>query len=626
MSQKTLSERLFSFCAKGHKDSKSRKALSYPEWLLAIRNDERAARQTFTALQAACLTEAFWASGLWDEQANPDTNAAFNWLGLQSYRTDRFTTGDIDPLADAVQTALERRSYGETAELTTPPIYVLDRSQTLHELATEAASRDPASVTPPDIANFMTSLAIDPVHCAVYVEDGIGLLYGTLTRAAPALVATDLGRTKEKHLPESLQNIYETAATWYRNQVFVNRSFAELQWNHERDHEPLKATTLLVNASQHLTPFADTGKNSERRGENGEGTFNHLLHGPFKRIIALVSNSALTNGRQTLSRSTNAEDILRFCVARGLSRVIQLPMGTTGNRHLGHTVLVFDIGSASHQVEFSEIPQSCTKEAIKGFGRARRARQLHITQTDADGLPAEAARKSVSIESTRRKDRKLISFEANLFLDQDPLSGFRHHYNFVSLGTLVDIFRVQHLAPESELFAHECAEIGASDIDEWGYIGMGRLRTTSSDIVGLRDEELIRRDDLLLCFRGSSDSFGRVAWVREKPPLMTLPNQSFLVLRPKSTPIPDAPPAGLIFWWLRSPQVRKYLEQRAVTTGVSRISPRDVAAIEIPCSPADLLEKEAQRFMEHERLLKQLKETEKALQRTHSDAWKFEKY
>lgn len=616
MTLKPQSEQMLSFCLRGHKDNDRRKALPYPAWLQAIGNDEKTARHTFAVLQAAWMTEAFWTLGEWQPQDDSDAQPSLDtWLMIQRLRGDRFTTAKIDPLADAIETLLERCRYGETTEF--PFIHLRDRAHTLHELATEAASREPGRVTPPDIARFMASLAIDPNQCAVYVEDGIGLLHGT--GSATRLVGEDLGRSDSPALPASLQDIYETAGTWYRNQAFTNRAFAEMAWHRERDHAPPAARTLLINASHHHTPFADIGQANEH-GSDHEGTLNHVLGGPFGRVVVLVSNSTLTSGRQTDSRSVSAGDILRFCAARGLHRVIQLPMGTNGSRHLGHTVLVFDTGRASQQVEFAVIPKDCTRDATRGFGRARRALQLHLPDTLVDGLPVDTARKSVAIESTRRKDRKLISFEANLFLDQDPLSRMRSRFEFASLGTLFDIFRVQHLAPESELFAYECAEIGASDIDEWGHVGPGRLRTTSSDLDGLRHWELLVRDDLLLCFRGSSESFGKVAWIRETPAVMTLPNQSFLVLRPKQRTT-GAPAPGLVFWWLRSPWVRSYLEQRAVSTGVSRISPRDVAAIEIPCAPGGLLEKEAQRLMEHEDLLKRLKKIETDMQRIQSDAW-----
>lgn len=622
MKQRTLSEKLFAFCSDGHKDTTGRQALPYPEWLLSIHNDQQAARRAFAALQAAWMTEAFWTLENWMAKAEPGSDGTpdlDHWLAIQRLQGLSFTPGKVDPLADALQTLIERGRYGETANVPAPIGW--SRNRTLHKLATEASSRDPSTVTPPDIAQFMASLAIDPAHCAVYMLDGIGLLHGTTSQPTPELVADELGRAQVKPLPPELQDIYGSSGVWYRNRGFVNRAFAELQWHHENDHAPLPASTLLVNASNHLTPFFDSKDAASPGREAERGPLNHLLEGGYQRVVVLVPNSALTSGRQTHSRSVHAEDILRFCASRGLSRVIQLPMGTTGNRHLGHTVLVFDTLGPSRQIEFAEIPESATRPAPKGFGYARRALQLRINEATPDGLPIEAARKTVGLEDTIQKGRKRISFEANLFLDLDPLEGFRRHSQFVSLGSLVDIFRVQHLPPASDLHACECAEIGASDIDEWGHVGPGRIRSTAADIVGFRHDETLRQDDLLLCFRGSSESFGKVAWIRETPGVMTLPNQSFLVLRPKRKPVHDAPVPGLIFWWLRSPWVRRYLEQRAVSTGVSRISPRDVAAIEIPCAPGGLLEKETQRLMAHESLLKQFKEIENEMQRIQADAW-----
>jgi len=62
---------------------------------------------------------------------------------------------------------------------------------------------------------------------------------------------------------------------------------------------------------------------------NISGELNHLLNYGYENIIVLVSNAYLNGGRGII----NSEEIFKYCISKGLKKVIQLPMGAVGATH-----------------------------------------------------------------------------------------------------------------------------------------------------------------------------------------------------------------------------------------------------------------------------------------------------
>lgn len=585
----TAAENYFDLCNSFYESTSSRKAFKFPPWLNGIQNDQDSARTCFVALKAAILMacqDLRFDQGVLQKLRRGDAGGSLTeWLrtktpsSLLNVEEDAVINGVFDKLIECI------RFEGESYFISNNNIRNI--SIELLDLCTEAAGRQAALVTPPDVAKFMARLAGNEDGCDVYAAGGLGLFFANQDAACKfRLVGNDCGNPNSPRMPQPMRDAYSSASTWYRNGPFTDRVFADLIWRYSESGHP--GRVLLVNAANERNPFFDATENSPG------GPLNYLLTSGYSRIIVLIPNSYLTVGRVSETRTVRADGVLRHLLNNGLIKVIQLPAGVLGNRNQSHSIIVFQKDSSKlSNVEFVDIPSDLNSRAApKGFGLARRAYCLILNDICDDGFPSVCYRKSVEASELINKNLRGGSFEAGKFIDRDVLEKFRNRFKFVKISSFMEIFRARSIRDSENEGDESLREIGVADISNLGYIRQGALKITLRDEIEKSNRHFLREGDLVLCFRGSSSSIGRVGWLKKDPEMLTIANQSLLVLRLKENRTLDAPPPGLVFWWLRSIAVQKYFSLKAVTPGVNQLSPNDIYELEVPCGPAHEIERE----------------------------------
>ena len=586
----TAAENYFDLCKSLYEPKSSRKAFELPAWLNGIQNDQEAARTCFVALEAAiliaCRDFRFDDSALQKLQRKGAGGSLTEWLRAK-VSLPLLVNNEKDTVIDSAFNNLIEciRFEGESNFISTSDSRKI--SIELLELCTEAAGRQAGLVTPPDVANIMARLAGTEDGCDVYVTGGLGLFFANQDSTSKfRLVGNDFGNQNSLRMPQPMRDAYSGASTWYRNGPFTDRVFADLVWRYSEPGRP--GGVLLVNAANERIPFFEATENSLG------GPLNDLLTSGYSRIIVLVPNSYLTAGRISETRTVRADGVLKYLLTNGLRKVIQLPMGVLGNRNQSHSILVFqkDV-SGSSSVEFVEIPlDPNSRSASKGFGLARRAYQLIVDNICDDGLPSGCYRNSLEVHELIKRNAGSGSFEVGRFIDIDVFEKFRDRFKFVKISSFMEIFRARSIRDSENEGDESLREIGVADISNLGYIRQGALKITLRDEIEKSNRHFLREGDLVLCFRGSSSSIGRVGWLKKDPEMLTIANQSLLVLRIKENRTLDAPPPGLVFWWLRSIAVQKYFALKAVTPGVNQLSPNDIYELEVPSGPAHEIERE----------------------------------
>lgn len=589
--KKNIAKHYLELCEHSYKETEQRRAFEFPEWLKSIKNDKATAEKTFVAIQSALLMlvhkkgevlDSYPTMGLCKEMPLAEF---FNvWVTLIE------AAGEIDsfsPLKSACENLAAYAKYlqGNFREIETTEEY---SCKSMHELATEAFQREAAYVTPRDVADFMLQQAGQVEKVDVYAKDGLGLLYGVREKTHASIVGEDFGKGDQRIWPASLQTINQDSLTWYRNQEFANKQFLDLEWRFG-EYEA-QGDVLLVNAAKVDMPFL----NADEENDQAAGSLNSCLQAGYKKVVVLVSNHYLTAGRGM------AEQILNFCLKNGLRKVVQLPMGILGFKSQQHSVLVFESGMKTETVEFIDLSkEENTRPAPKGFGEPRRAKILKSNGDSYWGPSYQSMSATVEVSGLQKNSRsggkKLLSFEVGQFLKTDPLEELRGTYDFMKLQEFMNVFRAHHIEDASEDIRVDYVEIGASCISDLGWIGEGRQRECSATSLEKRRAQILKDKDIVLCFRGAPDSFGKAGIYRKIEKEIAIPNQSFVILRAKEDAIANVPPE-LVLWWIRSVYAQEYLKQKSISPDVVRISPKDVANLEIPCGPEHLITLEMEKI------------------------------
>lgn len=607
----------FEFCDQAYEDLPGRKAFALPDWINNLRAEKETARAAHVCLQAAALAmiKNPGASGRLtglslDDEMTPATYVTSLAVVRQMNAQDRH-----DPLGQALFSLCEHlRFAGDLSHL--PRWHDgSDEPNPLHALATEAATRDAAAVTPVDVARFMFQLAgAERAHA--YALDGLGLLYGAEDASSVWAVGQELGTGKGYEPPAMLENIYEESRVVIQAPEFANRSFLELE---QLARDPAsQADALLVNAARWAIPFYPPAHEDDPV-DSDAGALNHCLTAGYKRVVVVLSNHSLTAGRG------RAAKILQHCLQHGLEQVIQLPMGVLGVRSQAHSILVFGNTANTDEVEFVKLSEQLnTSNATKGFGQPRRARRLLVS---AD-IPAEQ-RFSESVRSLLERNngkgsargKKLLSFEAGQFAKDDAFEPLRNRYEFMRLGSFMDVFRSHHILENGDTDRSAYNEIGAVNITAEGSIVLGRLKDCPTESLKQRRAQVLLDEDLIVCFRGAPDSFGKVGIYRHKQGSTAIPNQSFVIIRRKGDAPANAPSAVHVLWWLKSAYAQRYLQMKAIAPDVMRITPRDIDAIEVPCGPQGPIEAEIQRLERVEQAIQKMNELREEVATLLNQAW-----
>jgi hypothetical protein len=612
-----ISKQYFEFCSRAYEEQPDRKAFTLPDWISNLRTESQTAQTAHVCVQAAVVSmiKNTGSSGRLAGMSFDDDITPASFVASLAAVLKMNAEGGQGPLADALFSLSEYLGYANNLGDLPKWDQRTGEPNPLHALATEASERDAAAVTPVDVTRFMFSLAgAKRVHA--YALDGLGLLYGVDDEQSIWSVGEELGSGRDHQLPSPLANIYAESRVLIQAPEFTNRAFLDLELL-ARDLAP-PADALLVNASRWAVPFYPSGQDDDPAPSDA-GALNHCLTAGYQQVVVLVSNHSLTAGRG------RAAKILQHCLQHGLQQVIQLPKGVLGLRSQAHSILVFDKAPNTGEVKFVTLSEDAnSRNATKGFGQPRRARRL---QVDDQISPEQSFTESASTLLERNngngsaRGQKLLSFEVGQFAKKDAFEPLRGRYEFMRLGAFMDVFRSHHILETGDASRDTFNEIGSVNITSEGSILLGRIKDCPSESLQQRRAQVLLDEDVVVCFRGSPDSFGKVGLYRHKPGVTAIPNQSFVIIRRKIETPANAPSPAHVLWWLRSAYAQRYLQEKAIAPDVMRITPREIDAIEVPCGPAELLETEIHRLNRAEKSIQTINELREEVATLLNQAW-----
>ncbi len=619
--KKTLAKHYYELCEHAHKETEQRKEFEYPDWLKALRNEKKAAQNSYVGLEAAILMVSHSGGelapmypGLQKSEEITLSELFATWGVLtamngqeEPYKPLKSAFLSLSEYAKFLQSNFRAHS---TSELCT--------SKSMHEVVTEACEREAARVTPEDIAELMLIKSQARGSIDVYAQDGLGIFYSLRQRVEANLVGDEYGSSLEKIFPKSLRSINQDCQTWYQNSEFTNKQFLDFEWTCGAPGN--KSDVLLVNASKIDVPFVDADERSQRE----TGQLNSCLDAGYETVVVLVSNHYLTAGRGM------AEQILKFCLRKGLRSVVQLPMGILGFKSHQHSILVFKKGVNSDKVTFDDLSDEVnTRTAKRGFGLPRRAKELKQNGDGMWGLEYISRKTDIGVSQLidgSPKAKRLLSFEAGQFISRtiDPFESLRDTYTFVRISELMDVFRAHHIEENGETSRISYQEVGASSINEFGWLDVGRERECGIQALDKRKTQVLIDKDIVLCFRGAPDSLGKVGLYRKNPSQISIPNQSFVILRMKNSASQRLPPPELVIAWLRSSFAQNYLRSKSISPDVVRVAPKDIAAMEIPIGPENLIDDLHRKLETIEVRLLEINKLKQEISLVEKDMWCFE--
>jgi hypothetical protein len=327
----------------------------------------------------------------------------------------------------------------------------------------------------------------------------------------------------------------------------------------------------------------------------------------------LVSNHYLTAGQGV------ARKILNHCLKHGLTHVVQLPSGVLGFRSHQHSVLIFEKNVKVEKIKFVNFAdQENSETSDRGFGMPRRSVALKKS------LNQSMQQTSVVSVQSLDDNKRLLSFEVSQFSRTDAFEELRSKCSFVKLHELVDVFRSHHLEKNQDAETVKISEIGASSINEFGAITSGKLREYSRIAIDRRQAQILNNGDIVLCFRGAPDSFGKVGIYYKRQGEIAIPNQSFVILRFKKDRLAHQYSPELLLWWLKSKYAQKHLRLKSISPDVMRISPRDIDQLEVPVGPTAWLDAEIEKANKSRLVMNDMVSLSMQLNDLASSAWRID--
>ncbi len=483
-----------------------------------------------------------------------------------------------------------------------------------YELICHGFDRNGAVCTPSDIAQMMARLGgCENAAIDVYSDYGFGLYLGALkgsTLKINLVGDEDHRATHERLLSKRLDVAYRQSEIGVDRYSLLERMLVELEWVMNYDY--IQSKTLLINAAKLELPFFQSEDAPNIRGE-----LNHLFNYGYEKIIVLVSNAYLNGGRGII----NSEEVFKYCISRGLNKVIQLPMGAVGATHEAYSILMFEPGIKSEAIDFRVVDSSNEVSSIRlyevakrGFGKPFRQVELNVDAIVSNGQMPQVKGNIVSLQdvlsvrgakfiNSKRRSR-LISFEASRFIKEDLPRKLIKRFEFGKLSDVVEkIYRIQHMqlgAPESGI---EYIELGGSDINQFGKFDPNSLpkKYIDTDSEDRLKNAALKTGDLILCIRGS---VGKIALIDNPENLLIAPNQSFVKITLKNSSTVITP--EFIYWWLNSKPAQQYIASKVLSVGVPRLSILDVGDIPLPIGPESEIKVEIELFRQWELEVKQI--------------------
>jgi hypothetical protein len=564
---KSAAEIYFEEIEQMYKSGKQRKAFAYPEWIYELENtEENRAKKALKGFKAFILMlldqNKKFGKHYWNlSQIAPDSLAdksTFIRVIASAQDEPAEYISNLEDLDEFIRfeheqllNRLSKSSHCTYADL--------------NELVIESMDRNARVCVPEDIAGIMQILSEDDELVDVYSKNGVGLMSALRARdeCSVSLVGTE---NKEEGI------------AYQNNHSYVEKLVQRIEKKWTADLK--KSKCLLVNALNENLPIYPPTRNEET-DRTTEGTFNNIFNLPnYEKIVMLVSNSVLSANRGEIK----AQDIFDFCVKKGLTKVVQLPAGAVGPMNTEDTILVFEKNKKNEEIQF--VVMGAADYAKKKFGLPRRASEYPKSLFELKNILNKSKYKSLKyleIENKNKNENKFSSFQASRFINDGLISESKSKLEMKRLGELFEIIRAQHISKfgRETIFVEE---ISSSDIDETGLVHAGQVKELSQEDVYKYKKQILKENDLVICFRGAPDSVGKVGLYIHKGEKV-LPNQSFMILRPKAENSQSKELSRIIFWWLRTEASKIQLRQRSLSPGVLRLTPYEIKQFLVPVGP-----------------------------------------
>ena len=606
---KITSEQLFkSYEQKFEYDSKQGIQRILPVWIdsknrssIKTAQEVVAAMQSYINLRLSCSDLFQNEQQYFDQSLADKAKTTISFVGGQSFGS----SNSLNLLKELLSefSKLSKTDQDKANEVNLYVRDLADVGQMMYEVLCQGFDRDGAEFTPLDVSELMARLAYFQENSVdVYVDHGIGIYLSIKHKKNTKvnLVGDEYNNQHQnKKFSERLDFAYKLAEAAIDRNSLLERLLVEMEWAVNYDYQ--RSTTLLINAAKQELPFF--------RGENNSGitgNLNHLFDRGYKKVIALVSNNYLNGGRGLI----NSETIFKYCVKKGLKVVIQLPMGSIGAAHEAYSILIFEPEIKTVEIDFRAMnfgplddPSKLYQPAERGFGKPMRKVALLLKNITHDGLMAQVDRSILSLDDIFQRDSaqfrkirknfKLVSFEANRFIDTKLPANILNRFEFEKLSRLVRIYRVQHMQLGSHDSGIRYLEIGGNAIDQFGNWDVRYLTEKYVDSVSLTrlEKASLKQGNIIFCIRGA---VGKVALIKENLNYTIAPNQSFVIMEIKLEKSMIKP--ELLFWWFNSKVVQDYIKSNVVSAGVPRLSIFDVYDIPIPVGPSNKIEEELKKY------------------------------
>ncbi len=606
---KISSEQQFKyFYTRYHHDPKKGVQQLLPEWVDSKnRQSTKVAQEVCAAIKAICnLRIASWKliqdqQDFFDMAPAERARAIMGFVGLRNIsktNSQNLLQEMLIELSEVYSKNLEVAKEVAIEIRNTKNLYEL-----MYELICQGFDRNGAMCTPSDIAELMVRIGGGSnTSMDVYADYGYGLYVGAKqsTKTKINLIGNEkTENSNERILSERLDVAYQQAGIAIDRHSLLERMLVELEWVLNYDYE--RSEVLLINAAKNELPFFEL-----KEDPSIKGSLNHLLGLGYKKIIVLVPNTYLNGGRGLI----NSQEIFKYCISRGLKKVIQLPMGSIGATHEAYSLLTFEPQTVTKSIEFKVMdfgpekdPTRLFQPAERGFGKPLRQVELNLRAIGQNGEIQKARSSVVDIDNllkpkepkflNNKRQSRLISFEANRFIKSELPTNVKDRFEFGRLSDFIKIYRIQHMQLGTPEHGIEYLEIGGNDINQFGKFNLKDLPKKYIDInsKGRLEKAELNPGDLILCIRGS---VGKVSLIDDTDKLAVAPNQSFVKLTLNSKNKEISP--EFIFWWLSSKTAQEYMSSQVLSAGVPRLSILDVAEIPIPIGPMSEILIEMERY------------------------------
>lgn len=310
----------------------------------------------------------------------------------------------------------------------------------------------------------------------------------------------------------------------------------------------------------------------------------HLLAQVRGCIVVAMHNSILfAAGSERLLRK-------RLINAGQLEAVIALPSGLFAGMNVPLSILILNSQGGAKNVRFvNAATEAFTERTAK---KRIELKGIEALLAEVAGLDATEHAASVSHQSIADND---YSLEVNRYVLDEEARQLKHvleRYETCKLSYFFDVIRPrQYLTSASGTGVFE---VQAQDIPAYGYICSASKEAVFDLGSTKASSYFIRRDDVLLTFKGT---VGKVGIAREVPDSKEggcwIAGQSLVILRSKR---PDLYPPKVLLMYLRSKMGQALIRHIAVGAFIPSIQLSALKELEIPLPTVEEMNRMIQAF------------------------------